>query len=233
MMRYGIRKSNKHSYDDFNLIMIDRKIETPIKEKIPYMNGYYDFSKLYGSDFYEERKLTYTFRLKGRDIRDINNKYTTVANWLTEGNKEPLFDDLFSGYYFLAECEGNIDFKELNINKKYATIEVEFIAYPFKISEKNEGENLWDDFNFELDILQRTKFEVNGSLDVEIYNASICEVVPTMYTTDAFTITRDGVNYNLKAGKTKNFMFKFAQGSNKMTLKGNGIIEFVFKKEVL
>ena len=49
-MIHGILKGNKHSYYDFGLIMIDRKIEIPTKNKIkiqvPFMNGSYDLSKL-------------------------------------------------------------------------------------------------------------------------------------------------------------------------------------------
>ena len=197
------------------------------------MNGYYDFSNLYGANSYDDRKLKYTFRLKGKNITDINNKYTSIVNWLIEGNKEPLFDNLFRGYYFLAECEGQINFKELNVNKKYATIEVEFTAYPFKIGESFEGNNLWDSFNFELDVLQDTKFTVNNTSNVSIYNSSIIDIEPEIVASSSFEITLDNKKYVVNAGNSKDYRFKLKPGANNLTLKGNGTIEFRFRKEVL
>lgn len=236
-MIYGIRKGNKHSYYDFNLTMIGRTIETPSKNKIkvniPYANGYYDFSDLYGGHTYEERKLVYTFRLKGMSIKDINNKYTNIVNWLTAGKQEHLFDDLFPGYYFLAECEGNINFKELDRNKKFATIEVEFIAYPFRIGEYDEGNNLWDTFNFENDVLQDTKFDVVERKIVDIYNVSAIDIEPLIIVSSKFEITKDSKTYIVEAGESKDYRFKLKKGNNKMTIKGNGSIEFKFRKEVL
>ena len=236
-MIYGIRKSNKHSYYDFGLIMVDRNIETPVKNKIkvniPYTNGYYDFSDLYGGDTYEERKLIYTFRLKGMSIKDINNKYTNIVNWLTTGTQEPLFDDLFPGYYFLAECEGNINFKELDKNKKFATFEVEFIAYPFRIGEYYEGNNLWDTFNFENDVLQDTKFDVVESKIVSIYNVSAIDIEPLIIASNQFQINKDGKSYTVEAGQSKDYKFKLKKGINNLILKGTGTIEFIFRKEVL
>ena len=47
-----------------------------------------------------------------------------------------------------------------------------FTAYPFKFREYNEGSIPWDDFNFELDYMQETKFDVSGSKFVNIINPS-------------------------------------------------------------
>ena len=236
-MIHGILKGNKHSYYDFGLIMIDRKIEIPTKNKIkiqvPFMNGSYDLSKLYNSEIYNERKLSYTFRLKGRNIQDINNKYTSIVNWLVNNSKEKLYDDLFPGFYFLAECEGSLNFRELNVNKKYATFEVEFIAYPFRIGEYFEGNNLWDNFNFESDVLQDTKFTVNGYANVNIYNSSAIDIEPTIIASSNFEIIKDNKKYVVEAGESKDYRFKLKKGNNNITLRGNGTIEFRFRKEVL
>ncbi len=50
---YGISFNDKHSYRDFDITILNtRVIETPskikIKETVPFMNGSYDFSNLYG-----------------------------------------------------------------------------------------------------------------------------------------------------------------------------------------
>lgn len=235
-MIHGIRKSDKHSYYDFGLIMIDRTIETPSKNKIkvniPYTNGYYDFSNLYGEATYEERKLTYKFRLKGSNIKSVNNKYTNILKWLTDGKQEPLFDDLFKGYYFLAECEGDVNFKELDTNKKFATIEVTFNAYPFKISTMQDGHDTWDDFNFELDMVQDTKFIVNGTQSVKLYNNGSIAINPTIVCSSDMQIKKGSNIYNFKQGTSKS-IFKLDKGLNDLIIIGNGTIEFKWYKELL
>ena len=49
---YGIKKGNKHSFIDFGLTIKSKSIGMPsknkVKETIPFMNGQYDFSELYG-----------------------------------------------------------------------------------------------------------------------------------------------------------------------------------------
>ena len=66
---YGITYNNKHSFNDLGLTVLNtRVVETPSKikitETIPFMNGSYDFSNLYGSNCYTERKLEYEFLIK-------------------------------------------------------------------------------------------------------------------------------------------------------------------------
>ena len=49
----GIRINNKHSYGDFGLYLKSRNIGLPekksIRQTVPFMNGYYDFSALNGA----------------------------------------------------------------------------------------------------------------------------------------------------------------------------------------
>ena len=57
----GITLNNKHSYNDFGLRIISRDIDSPAKKKIkasvPFINGDYDFSLIYGDQVYENRTL--------------------------------------------------------------------------------------------------------------------------------------------------------------------------------
>ena len=114
-MAYGIRKNNKHSFDDFGLTIKSKKIGNPkknkIKEEVPFMNGSYDFSLLYGEQTYSERQLEYTFNLNERNKIAMNIKKMQVLEWLNDGGKQPLYDDTIPGFYFLAEVEDD-DFSE-------------------------------------------------------------------------------------------------------------------------
>ena len=96
-----------------------------------------------------------------------------------------------------------------------------------------EGNNLWDSFNFESDVLQDTKFTVNGYSNVNIYNSSAIDIEPTIIASSNFEIIKDNKKYVVESGTSKDYRFKLKKGDNNITLKGNGTIEFRFRKEVL
>ena len=157
-------------------------------------------------------------------------KRMEIENWLLSSNsKTPLIDDNLPGYYYKAECIST-EFEDLvKIGKLKAT----FTAYPFKVGEAYEGNNLWDSFNFELDVLQDTKFTVNDVLNVSIYNHSSIDIEHVVVASSQFEVIKDNISYLFEAGESKNYRFKFKPGVNNLTLKGNGTIEFKFRKEVL
>lgn len=234
MDRHQIFFNSMKTYDDLGLIVLDRKISTPskikIKETVPFMNGSYDFSNLYGTNCYPERTLEYTFKLKSANIIGLEFFKTRIINWVNNTNsKEKLEETFLPGYYYMAECS-NIDFEEFYTLGKLKVI---FNAYPFKIAEKEEGNNLWDDFNFELDILQDTKFEFSGTKDVVLHNLGGKEVVPEIICDSDFEIIKNNITYKIKSGTTKDSVFTLDIGANNLVLKGNGKIEFKFRKELL
>ena len=236
---YGIFFNGKHSYNDLGVTIADKDIGYPEKEKIkvkvPFSNVEYDFSSLYGDQTFTTRPLTYTFNVldkhRNLDTVQVNIIETKLSNWLmgTVG-KQKLYDDSVPGYYYLAEVEGGLDFNEL---WNYGTLTVEFTAYPFMIAELHEGNDLWDPFNFELDVAQITDFTVNGSLDVMLYNVGTPSVTPTIESSAPMDIIKDGVTYKVPVGKSKSDDFVLSPGDNKLTIKGNGTIKFTFYKELI
>ena len=169
----GIKKDNKHSYNDFGIKILSRSISIPskrkIKDTVPFMNGSYDFSLLYGEQTYDEREITYTFSLPKKDKVKLNMLKIKIIEWLYDGIQSKLYDDQIPGFYFLAECTG-IDYDESFYN--YAQLTVSFTAYPFKISTLQDGHDIWNEFNFELDIVQNTKFNVIENESITLYNNS-------------------------------------------------------------
>lgn len=229
----GISFKNKHSYIDFGLTIKSKSINPPkkikTKETVPFMNGSYDFSNLYGEQTYEERELGYVFNLICETKLELNTEKIKVLDWLLNSFKGALKDDTIPGLYFNAECE-NIDFKE---SGRYAEITATFIAYPFKIGLHDEGNIPWDDFNFELDYMQDTKFDVSVSKSIEIINSGSRKITPTVVCTDEFDVIKNGITYKFNAGTTKDWRFNLDIGLNNLTLNGSGNIEFIFRKEVL
>lgn len=165
-MKYGFNFNGLHTYRDFGITIADKSVGYPEKEKIkvkvPFSNIEYDFSRIYGGQSYTERPLNYTLNVLDKhrniDMHEVNTIETKLVNWLMNSNgKQRLYDDAMPGYYYLAEVEGGLDFEEL---RNYGTLEVEFTAYPFMIGQYLEGNDIWDTFNFELDVAQPVEFEV-------------------------------------------------------------------------
>ncbi|MGR5986683.1 phage tail protein [Bacillus sanguinis] len=185
-MLYGIKFDGKHSYNDMGYTMpAERDIGFPSKEKIvvqiPFSNVEYDFSELYGSQTYSPRELKYQFNVVRRGNytpQAMQVEKTKLINWLmnTDGRKK-LYDDTIPGYYFLAEVESAADIQD---DWETGTLTATFRAYPFMIAEVNEGNDIWDIFNFELDVAQTTDFQVSGTLSVALINSGVPNVVPEL-----------------------------------------------------
>lgn len=236
---YGITFNGKHSYRDFGVTIAEKNIGYPEKQKIkvqvPFSNIEYDFSELYGEQTYTPRKLTYMFNVaeigKRNTTERINILETQLSNWLmVGGGKQKLYDDTMPGYYYLAEVEGELNFDELwNLGR----LTVVFTAYPFMIAELPEGHDIWDEFNFELDVAQVTDFEVNGSLDVTLYNVGTPDLVPEIESSSSMQIFKNGVIFDVPSGKSKSDDFRLKPGENELTITGNGTIKFTFYKELI
>lgn len=229
----GIIFDEKHSFKDFNLTIKSKEIGFPspklVKDSVPFLQGEYDFSELYGDVAYDERKLKYVFNVVKKDKINTNLLKIQVANWLKTQRMKQLIDDAIVGYYFFAQCE-DIDFGETGF---IGEITVTFTAYPFKIRTESEGNLLWDNFCFDTDILQDTKFEVNSAKEIVLINDSARKISPIIKCTSDFILKLNNTNFKIKNGETQDSRFKLNKGKNTIVLNGTGIIEFIFYKEVL
>jgi hypothetical protein len=237
---YGIRFNGKHSYDDMGYTMPaeGRNIGFPSKEKIvvkvPFSNVEYDFSEIYGSQTYSSRNITYTFNVlkQGNYTPEaMNIEKTKLINWLMgSSGRKKLHDDAIPGYYFLSEVESEASFKD---EWETGELTVTFRAYPFMIAELHEGNDIWDSFNFELDVAQTTDFIVDDALTVTLLNVGTPDVVPEIIASRPMTIFKDKVTYSIPPGGVKNTDFVLKQGENKLIINGNGTISFRFYKELI
>lgn len=228
----GFKYNGKHTRE-YDMRLVERNAPTPtekrITENLPFMQGEYDFSMILGGRVYNNRPLTFKFELLNRYYTNRKSIQTSIENWLMNSGYTPLYDDHAEGYRYIAKCIG------VSVSDTYGglTIDIEFDAYPFKISEIKEGNDLWDPFNFELDVAQVTEFAVNGTEEITLYNVGSNLLQPTIKTTAPMTITKDGRTYNVPQGQTKSHEFTLNVGENKLTIQGNGKIEFLFYKELI
>lgn len=237
---YGISFNGKHSWNDFGITMgTSKELGLPSKEKIlikvPFSNTEYDFSELYGSQTYSPRHLKYEFNLVDRFGKNtaevISTTKAMLSNWLMNSHgKQKLYDDAFPDYYFLAEVEDNMSIKE---NWNSGTLAVTFKAYPFMIADLPEGNDIWDTFNFELDVAQRVNFGVFYEFGTTLINPGVPDVSPEIEASSAFTITMGGRTYNVPQGKSKSLDFMLKSGENDIIINGTGNISFLFYKELI
>lgn len=224
------------SFTDFGLTIKVKEIGNPAKKKrriaIPNGNGYYDYAAILGEQ-YGERQLKYTFNVA--DFRtlhktDMNLLKVRALNWLVPGTQRKMIDDAIPGYYFIAEVQEAPTFSE---DGGIGTLTVNFTAYPFKISDKLEGDDIWDDFNFELDIAQMTEINVDGSRSVTIINSSAIRLSPDIDVTGDVTVNLNGQTVDFNAGSYSRTPIKLNRGDNLITLSGKGTVHFKFRKELL
>jgi phage-related protein len=236
---YGIKFNGKHSLNDLGVTMPpEREIGFPSKEKVlvkvPFSNVEYDFSELYGSQVYGPRPLKYSFNIFNRNYytpETMNIQKTVIINWLMNSNgKQKLYDDAIPGYYFLAEVESEASFEE---DWETGTLTVTFKAYPFMISELEEGHDNWDETNFELDVFQQVEFTIIGSLDVTLLNVGVPDLVPKIKSSASMRMVMNGVLYNVPEGESEISDFVLKHGENALSINGNGIISFHFYKELI
>lgn len=228
----GISRDGRHTRD-YQMWLVDRQAPTPpekqIIDSIPFMQGNYDFSDILGERIYENRTISYVFEIKNRHYTNRKTVQTSLENWLMKSGMAPLYDDHAKGYYYMAKC--------VYINTEDATgglrVTIDFDGYPFKISVLEEGHDIWDVFNFELDVAVINEFNINGIENIDMYNVGSNSRAPKLITTANMIIVKNGMTYNIPAGTSQNESFRLDIGSNPMTVTGNGTIKFEWYKELL
>jgi hypothetical protein len=235
---YGITFGGKHSYHDMGFSLAPGKSTgQPAKKKIlvsvPFSNQEYDFSRVYGSQVYDQRELSYPFNVynpANPSPQSMQVAKTKLINWLSGLPKGRLYDDTMPGYYYLAELDGDASFED---DFTAGILTAKFRAYSFMIAELPEGNDLWDSFNFELDVAQTTKFTVNGSLSVTLLNVGGTSVQPDIKVSAPMTLRKGDITLNVPTGTYNSDELLIEMGQNDITITGTGTIEFLFYKEMI
>lgn len=228
----GFTYNGVHS-KKYNLRLINRIDNTPTEkeviENIPYMQGELDFSNILGTRVYENRFPTYEMLIVDYDYQRRKSIEMSLSNWLMKGIKNELYDDFVKNYYYVGKCQ-SIEYED---RYEGMTAIITFNAYPFKIGEYLEGNDIWDEFNFETDIAQITSYEINGSEQVTLYNGGNNLISPKVIASSSMEIIKGNQTFNVPQGESESYEFMLDLGENTLTINGNGTIEFQFYKEML
>jgi len=228
---YGIEFNGQRSTEFGLEVIYPKEIGLPAKTKIlqtlPYSNTVLDLSELYGGQPYGERTIKLAFNVYqfGRVNKDrLYITFTKVVNWLMAPNhKVKLKDDVMSDYYYLGEVRSAPTFAEV---LRYGTLTVEFTCSPFRIHELAEGADVWDEFNFELDVAQEVNYQVNGNRTITLINSGQ-PATCTVNVTSNLSLSNFGV---LSAGTNA---ITLPAGETVLAITGNGQITFNWHKEVI
>ena len=205
--------------------------EKVIKESLPFVQGDYDFSRILGEAIRENRQPIYEFLIKEYDYEKRKTWEIKYENILLNQGMGRIYDSANLGYYFYGKCI-NAEV-ELDSGWQQLKLVVTFDCYPYMISELKEGHDIWDEFNFELDIAQEVQHTVNGTKEITLYNVGTPSVVPSITASSEMTIEKGAVSVTVPPGTSKSELLRLSTGENKLKVTGNGTIEFDFHKELI
>ena len=215
---------DKASFDDFGASVRERKINAPtkktIKETVPFSNITYDFTKINGEIYWEERSLEYVFEILADTPEELEEKKIAFNNWIMLVQEEKLYDPFIKDYHFKATFDES-DYDDSEVEK--STITVKFSAYPFKISNEKEV------YSFDI--------TAGNEVTTEIINSSSHKIVPTIETTENITVSMGNSTYGISTGTIESENFEFETGVIELAIKNtsenDATVVISFNKEVL
>lgn len=188
---------NGKSTRDFGLT-IGRGVEIgyPDKNKkiepLAWTNEQYDFSNLYGSQQYTNRLLKFPIHIMNKSESSIYFQNTKILNWLMSVGRQPFYYSEIPGYYFMAEVVSDVEYDLRHVHD--GVLEIVFECYPFMIDRMPEGHDIWDLFNFDLDVSQPTNFTFKSNWtnfkQLNIGDYATYGAWATVYQTDTGTGTK-------------------------------------------
>ncbi len=179
----GITINRNHSYKLHGLQIKSRNIGLPekksIRQAVPFMNGYYDFTTLNGQPAWGERIIEFTFDILEDTPQLLESKIANVLRWFANTHDEDIYDDVINTYHW----HGSYESSEVNYDESglQAELKVSFVVYPFKIKNSMT--------NFALTESEGTKTIINYGMPVPLYLTALGEGTLTI---GGQTITYNG-----------------------------------------
>lgn len=193
---------DKSSFDDYGASLKSRKISAPkkksIKETVPFSNVTYDFTKINGEIYWEERSLDYTLEIIAPTPERLEEMRAAFENWVLNIINEELHDPFIPDYHFLATYSDLSYADDEGLDK--TTVTVKFTAYPYKIANYPKAYSV--------------EIPANGSKELWAVNESSHRITPTITADQAITLSIGGANYSMSAGTATDEAFKLETGVN-------------------
>lgn len=229
MTIYGVTIGEKHSIDDWELILTNRIIGTPEVQinyiDVPQRDGKIDLTEsLSGLVKYYNRTITLEFAYKD-EVGNYSTKFSEIQNYCHGKKMKIIFDDDLDNFYL-----GRIQVENADVSQKLGIIKITAECEPYKYDLTSSDELwLWDPFDFEDGV-------INEFVDVEIDGEETVTLVakrqvtyPTIATDSPMTVEFDGVIYDLTIGENKMYDILLPEGENELIFRGNGTITIRYR----
>lgn len=220
----GVTIGEKHSYDDWGLILSSKTISPPVPKtnnvSVPLMDGTIDLTEILTEDIkYEDRNLKFTFSVVDKR-KSWAEKISEIENYI-HGKRMKIVCDDDSAFYYI----GRVSVDNWNSDSRVGKLVVNCTVEPFKydiLSSAVDWE--WDIFDFDQGIINETgELIVDGTRTITL----ICRrkrMFPIFTASAAMTVKFDGVTYNLPAGSNKIYDIFLCEGKNELMFTGNGTV---------
>lgn len=199
----GVLFGDKHSYNDFELILKEKSLPFPERKEtwidVPGANGLIDVSTALtgGIPKYKNRPLKFVFDMLCPVGLRLSRRSAIAAH--LHGQTLHVILDEEPGYYYEGVCSITSS-EDASVN--HGIVEISVNAQPYKLSIFQSTDDwLWDPFSFETDIIYDylNEMEITEATDIEIPVTGM-PIVPTFITDGAITVRFKNVNYNVSAG---------------------------------
>ncbi len=230
---YCVTFGDKHSYNDWGLILQSRPVISPPVPKttyidIPEADGKLDLTEsLAGEIRFENRKITCVFNVIEARKR-WSTIYSTILNYLQGQKLRVVFDEDPNHYYI-----GRWTVDDWDSDKKTSTLTITGDVDPFKHDLASSLEDwIWDTFNFETDYIREyADLEVNGTLEFTVYGSRKTEVPAFIVDSNGqgMQVTFKGTTYNLQDGTNRIVNIEIKDGENILTFIGNGTVSIDYQ----
>lgn len=211
----GVRFGNYHSYDDFNLILSQKKIGTPSPKTeiidIPGGDGVLDLTEFFGEVKYNNRELSFEFStmVPQAEFMDL---FSRVQNALHGQKIQIILDDDSEWYYV-----GRITVSEWKAEKAIGKLTIDCDCEPYKT---RHGDTV---------IFQM----VEGTETTVILPNGRKPVVPIIDITGNVDLTFGTNFWSLAEGRYELPAVRLVNGDNTVLLNGTGTASFTYRERGL
>lgn len=230
----GILFGNKHSYDDWGLILKSRPVISPPEPKtnyidIPEADGQLDLTEsLSGEVRFNNRDITFEFNVIDARQR-WSSLYSEIANYL-HGQKLKIIFDEDPYYYYM----GRFKIDEWESDKRTSVLTITGSCDPYKYDIIGSLDDwIWDDFNFETGIIRDySEIVVDGTLDFIVLGTRR-HAVPTfeVHSSDGqgMKVKYGVTTYDLADGKNRVVTINIKDGENHLEFTGHGTVAIDYR----
>lgn len=207
----GVQFGSKHTYDDWSLVLTDKKLGLPTPKtssvNIDGADGVIDTSEvLCGEIKFNNRMLEFEFTMT-TDYENYNELMTEIANYL-HGKKLKIILDEDDQYYYYGRCSVN----EWSSDKRIGKIVIKCDCEPYKYMLRESV----------------VTAKIGGLTHVKVFGKRMT-VTPTIWANNGdIRLILDGNEVKLTNGENEVLDLFIKEGVNTLTFSGNGDIKIVY-----